>query len=139
MSSVSKRDLKRAIAFLKDLLGRGPLLAQDVYHWAHEEDVSKAAVQAAREKLGIKPYNINDRSPFALWQCWMWSLRNKPAGTTSKDDALRKERTENLQARGILPKEALYTTSTTPPKRSKRYWDNVPAWDGKTPPWLDQR
>lgn len=135
MSTVSEREVKRAVRFLKDLLDEGPLVAQDVYRYGSEEEgLGRKALWAAKEKLGIEITNINNQSPYAHYRCWLWSLPDKRTATSAKN-ALRRERTENLRARGILPKEALYTTSTTPPKRSKDYWDTLSAWDGKTPPW----
>jgi hypothetical protein len=118
----TRHDVKRAVRFLKDLLRDGPLLAQDVYFYGvDKEGLEKRALWVAKEKLGIELTNINKLSPHAHYRCWLWSLP-----TTEKKQQ-------------PVPADGQFTTSGEPPKRDERYWQSLPPWDGKTPPWEDQQ
>jgi hypothetical protein len=74
MTSTRSRNTKRAVKLVRRLLRDGPLLAQDVYSYAEGENIPKPAVLRAKRQLGVRTTNINNRSPLAVWKCWLWSL-----------------------------------------------------------------
>jgi AAA domain/DnaB-like helicase N terminal domain len=67
-----------AAEFLRDLLGAGPMEANEAKRKGREAGITDKTLRRAREKLGVKPYRVGQPGGGGHW---MWSLSTKVPST----------------------------------------------------------
>jgi hypothetical protein len=73
----SEQDLLDAVSWLRKLLSDGDLYERDVKVQAEDCRVPLSLLTKAKKRMGIISYNVNDKSPHALWKLWFWKLPPK--------------------------------------------------------------